>query len=172
MEITINNALTLLEECLINGSTGQRWLYSWFIAEQDLIEKTVAEAKGLAEEYAYLAWFKQNADFGPADLDVHELLDWRYERETGKKVPEGWKEEEEEEPECANCANCGPEGGPAVGSKFSPCRPCNRLSEWRQRRDETKRECKYPDCFYYKPKAKDYCCNACYSDHQDYKRLS
>ena len=30
-----------------------------------------------------------------------------------------------------------------------------------------KRICKYPDCFYYSPKSKVYCCAACSGDHYD-----
>lgn len=31
--------------------------------------------------------------------------------------------------------------------------------------------CKYPECYYYDPKSKTYCCDACSSDHYDYGRL-
>lgn len=37
--------------------------------------------------------------------------------------------------------------------------------------EKKKRGCKYPDCFYYKPDAKTYCCNGCSGDHYDYVRL-
>jgi len=33
------------------------------------------------------------------------------------------------------------------------------------------KECKYPDCVYYSPKARTYCCLACNCDHTDYIRL-
>ena len=36
---------------------------------------------------------------------------------------------------------------------------------------KAKRICKYPDCYYYTPGAKYYCCNACTGDHHDYSRL-
>ena len=42
-------------------------------------------------ELEYLRWFKANADFGPADSDVHAILDEEYETETGNKVPKEWK---------------------------------------------------------------------------------
>ena len=43
-----------------------------------------------ATELEYLTWFKQNADFGPADSDVQESMDERFMNETGKNIPEGW----------------------------------------------------------------------------------
>lgn len=46
------------------------------------------------EELLYLRWFKQNADFGPADSDVHMLMNQAYERDTGKRVPDGWRHDE------------------------------------------------------------------------------
>ena len=36
---------------------------------------------------------------------------------------------------------------------------------------ESTKACKYPECTYYDPKAKSYCCNACAGDHYDYDRL-
>jgi len=35
-----------------------------------------------------------------------------------------------------------------------------------------KRICKYPDCYYYDPKSKTYCCAACSGDHYDRDRLN
>jgi hypothetical protein len=46
-----------------------------------------------AAELAYLKWFKQNADFGPADTDVHMGMDETYEYETGNRVPKDWRTE-------------------------------------------------------------------------------
>ena len=43
----------------------------------------------------------------------------------------------------------------------------NSLAEARRKVDG----CKYPRCFYYKPGAKTYCCDACSGDHFDYDRL-
>jgi hypothetical protein len=45
------------------------------------------------KELAYLRWFKQNADFGPADGDVHRNMDDAYESRTGNKVPDNWRTE-------------------------------------------------------------------------------
>ena len=45
-------------------------------------------------ELHYLRWFKQTADFGPADSDVHMLLNEQYVRDTGRPIPKGWGEEE------------------------------------------------------------------------------
>lgn len=44
-------------------------------------------------ELQYLSWFRINADFGPADGDVKYTMNEQYEENTGKKVPDGWKEE-------------------------------------------------------------------------------
>lgn len=43
-----------------------------------------------ATEMEYLKWFRQNADFGPADGDVQDELDARFMRDTGKQLPKGW----------------------------------------------------------------------------------
>jgi len=56
---------------------------------------TEAEAK-LTAELHYLRWFKQRADFGPADSDVHQLYDEEYTEDTGRPVPPGWGQEGEE----------------------------------------------------------------------------
>ena len=40
------------------------------------------------EELEYLLWFFSNADFGPADEDVRQLMEQEYTEETGKPVPE------------------------------------------------------------------------------------
>jgi hypothetical protein len=47
------------------------------------------------DELEYLKWFKQNADFGPADSDVHAIMDEQYTLETGKPVPTDWAQEGE-----------------------------------------------------------------------------
>lgn len=43
-----------------------------------------------ATELEYLTWFRQNADFGPADSDVKENLNRNFMEETGKNLPDGW----------------------------------------------------------------------------------
>jgi hypothetical protein len=52
-----------------------------------------ANVKMMEAELKYLRWFKQNADFGPADGDVHMLMDEQYTKETGNEVPPNWREE-------------------------------------------------------------------------------
>lgn len=47
-----------------------------------------------ATELEYLRWFWLNADFGPADSDVRDILNGKFYRETGRKVPDGYREEE------------------------------------------------------------------------------
>jgi hypothetical protein len=46
------------------------------------------------DELEYLRWFKVNADFGPADSDVHQIMDEQYTKDTGKPVPKDWAQEE------------------------------------------------------------------------------
>ena len=46
-------------------------------------------------ELEYLRWFKQHADFGPADSDVHAIMDMNYTEDTGKPVPTDWAQGEE-----------------------------------------------------------------------------
>lgn len=43
-----------------------------------------------ATELEYLKWFRNAADFGPADSDVKDGLDQDFMDETGKNLPEGW----------------------------------------------------------------------------------
>jgi hypothetical protein len=45
------------------------------------------------KELVYLKWFKLNADFGPADSDVHSIMNENYTEETGNPVPAGWETE-------------------------------------------------------------------------------
>lgn len=51
-----------------------------------------SELKRLEHELHYLAWFKQNADFGPADSDVHMILADNYMDQTERSLPLGWEE--------------------------------------------------------------------------------
>jgi hypothetical protein len=53
------------------------------------------DLKDIEAELDYLTWFKQHADFGPADSDVHQIMDMQYEEETGKTVPTDWTQEGE-----------------------------------------------------------------------------
>ena len=46
--------------------------------------------KERATEIEYLRWFRINADFGPADGDVKDILDNEFMDETGKNIPDGW----------------------------------------------------------------------------------
>ena len=48
------------------------------------------EKKERATELEYLTWFRQNADFGPADGDVKDSMDQQFMQETGKLLPKGW----------------------------------------------------------------------------------
>ena len=58
-----------------------------------LVDEAIAAAEEEAKELHYLSWFKQNADFGPADSDVHAILDEEYTEETGYAVPKNWRQE-------------------------------------------------------------------------------
>lgn len=57
---------------------------------------TVKIDRSNIEDYEYLHWFRCNVDFGPAHGDVVAIMDAQFEKETGKTVPDGWKEEEDE----------------------------------------------------------------------------
>lgn len=50
-----------------------------------------------ATELEYLKWFRCEADFGPADEDVKYRMDKAFEKETGKRVPSGWRHDDDEE---------------------------------------------------------------------------
>jgi len=43
-----------------------------------------------ATELEYLEWFRHNADFGPADSDVKDMMNRDFMDETGKNLPKGW----------------------------------------------------------------------------------
>ena len=45
------------------------------------------------EEYEYLKWFRCEADFGPGHGDVIYYMHKDY-KESGRKIPEGWGEDE------------------------------------------------------------------------------
>ena len=38
-----NDAISLLEECIVNGKSGKDVLYTWFLGEQVLIDSTIRE---------------------------------------------------------------------------------------------------------------------------------
>lgn len=48
-----------------------------------------------ASELEWLQYFYQEADFGPADEDVRAIIKRNFTRATGKKLPDGYYEEEE-----------------------------------------------------------------------------
>ena len=54
----------------------------------------MGEDKPEATELEYLTWFRQSADFGPADKDVKYSMDQDFEQETGTLVPAGWRHED------------------------------------------------------------------------------
>ena len=43
MTISINNAVSLLEECYVNGNQGSQNLHAWFLDNVDLIFQTIQE---------------------------------------------------------------------------------------------------------------------------------
>lgn len=43
-----------------------------------------------ASELEYLRWFRNNADFGPADGDVIDAMHEQFMNEEKKNLPEGW----------------------------------------------------------------------------------
>lgn len=61
--------------------------------EYDEIKKrfrsVMDDVDDIEAELHYLRWFKEAADFGPADGDVHDIMDTQYTKETGKPVPKG-----------------------------------------------------------------------------------
>jgi hypothetical protein len=56
----------------------------------DLCNKIRVDLADITAEMDYLRWFKNNADFGPADEDVHDLMNSTYTLVTGKPVPKDW----------------------------------------------------------------------------------
>jgi len=54
-------------------------------------------SKERATELEYLKWFRQNADFGPADDDIIFWMNKRFKEKTGKDLPKNWDLGEDEE---------------------------------------------------------------------------
>lgn len=50
-----------------------------------------------ATELEYLKWFRINADFGPADTDIKDIMNQNFMEQTKKNLPEGWNLEEDGE---------------------------------------------------------------------------
>ena len=46
--------------------------------------------EGYATELEWLIWFANNADFGPADFDVHMIMENKFEKTKNKRVPKNW----------------------------------------------------------------------------------
>lgn len=46
-------------------------------------------------ERQWLEWFFVNADFGPADGDVRQMLQEQYEKKTGQTIPPNYRQEDE-----------------------------------------------------------------------------
>ena len=59
----------------------------------ELLEEADKEIDRLKDEIAYLTYFHQNADFGPAHGDVVLIIQENYKESTGKDVPEEWRYE-------------------------------------------------------------------------------
>lgn len=49
--------------------------------------------KILVEELEYLRWFYEHTDFGPAHEDVVSIMNERYVKLTGNKIPEGYDDD-------------------------------------------------------------------------------
>ena len=45
-------------------------------------------------ELEFLRFFYSSADFGPADDDVHRMIEKAYVKETGNPLPEGYRRDE------------------------------------------------------------------------------
>ncbi|MDB4311953.1 hypothetical protein N9937_00845 [bacterium] len=47
----------------------------------------------VATELEYLRWFYAEADFGPAEDDIRNMMNGFFKSETGKELPEGYSDE-------------------------------------------------------------------------------
>jgi hypothetical protein len=63
------------------------------MADLDYLPATANNKYITQAEYDWLLWFFQNADFGPADGDVRQLLEDAYEKETGNTIPKNYRSE-------------------------------------------------------------------------------
>lgn len=62
----------------------------------EVVVAHVAEApqQPIATELEWLQYFYQEADFGPADQDVRDIIKCDFMRQYGKQLPEGYNGEE------------------------------------------------------------------------------
>ena len=45
IDVTLNNLIALLDECLHNGDIGKDSLFAWFSGERSIIEQTLKDAE-------------------------------------------------------------------------------------------------------------------------------
>jgi len=50
MNVTINNSIGLLKECLHNCDKGSTYLYGWCLGEKELIKQTINELEEIENE--------------------------------------------------------------------------------------------------------------------------
>ncbi len=61
---------------------------------RDVQDHPFTKSRLKATELEYLKWFYREADFGPADEDVRDIMNESFVRATGKELPDGYKREE------------------------------------------------------------------------------
>lgn len=80
------HVLELIEA--FRGERGDEAIETFLGMLEPTLEAIAFSASKIDEkEFHYLKWFHHNADFGPADCDVHSILREDYKRETGRDFP-------------------------------------------------------------------------------------
>ena len=74
-------------------------------------------SKERATELEWLQWFYQNADFGPADDDVHRIMEDRFKEKTNKLMSKGYGDFE-----CIECLK------PSNHCEDILCKDCEKLN--------------------------------------------
>ena len=79
------------KDCLDKGAKMSVIKTQYFDDCMKLLATSKSDELKIKEEFEYLLWFFQTADFGPSDTDVRYMMEQQYEKETGKKIPEDYK---------------------------------------------------------------------------------
>lgn len=77
-----------------DDSCGGEWCIGRNAVHFQVAEQAEEDKESEAKELAYLRWFFQNAEFGPADDYVRHILEREYMKKTGEQLPEGYRREQ------------------------------------------------------------------------------
>jgi hypothetical protein len=80
-----------LEVSFLEGVPACHELYQFFYSEDPKVDAQLTTVLEQEDEVGFLRWFYSEADFGPADGDVRDIMKKQYVEKTGKPLPEGYE---------------------------------------------------------------------------------